>query len=206
MFSISYSQQKTIELSHYLFPEFTKGVVLMKNGIKNEALLNYNSVTEEMIFEDKGKKLAIGKEERELVDTVFIKDRKFIPLNNKFLEILYDSNCDLYVEHICSIIPPGQPAAYGGVSYTSATTTYSSFTTEGMIYELKLPDGFVVVPHTNYWLRKNGELKKFLNIRQLMKLYDDKKDLFKASVKEYDVKYDNQKSIVLLVARLCSSL
>jgi hypothetical protein len=44
-------------------------------------LLNYNSLTEEMIFENNGKKLAIGKGELELVDTVFIKDRKFVILN-----------------------------------------------------------------------------------------------------------------------------
>ena len=50
----SYAQPKFKEVSHYLFPEFTQGVVLMKDGGKNETLLNYNSLTEEMIFENKG--------------------------------------------------------------------------------------------------------------------------------------------------------
>lgn len=39
-FTTSYSQVKGTELSHYLFPEFTQGVVLMKTGIKNPVLLN----------------------------------------------------------------------------------------------------------------------------------------------------------------------
>ena len=81
-----YSQVRVLELSHYLFPEFTKGVVLMKTGVKNEALLNYNSLTEEMIFDNKGTKLALGQLDQ--VDTVYIQNRKFFPLNKKFVEIV----------------------------------------------------------------------------------------------------------------------
>jgi hypothetical protein len=201
-FTTSYSQVKVIELSHYLFPEFTQGIVLMKTGIKNEALLNYNSLTEEMIFKDKGKILAIGNTELELVDTIFIKDRKFFMLNNKFVELISHSKCDLYAEHKCNVLLPGKPAAYGGTSQTSATTSYSSINSGGVFYKLKLPEDYEIKPYTYYWLKKNGELNKFINMRQLMSLYDDKKDLFKAYVKKYDVKYDNQESIVQLIKYL----
>jgi len=202
LFTISYSQTKVVELSHYIFPEFTKGLVLMKNGVKNETLLNYNSLTQEMIFQVRGKKLAIGKDEQRLVDTVFIMDRKFFVLNNKFFELIFHSKTDLYAEHICSVIPPGQPAAYGGTSYTSATTSLTSINAGGMVYELKLPDGYVVKPHTYYWLNRNGELKKFFNIKQLIKLFDDKKDLCKTYIKDNDVEYDNQESLVQLIKYL----
>jgi hypothetical protein len=201
-FTTSYSQAKVIELTHYLFPEFTQGIILKKNGTKNKALLNYNSLTEEMIFKDKGKMLAIGKTELELVDTVFIMDRKFFMLNNKFVELISHSKCDLYAEHKCSVIPPGKPAGYGGTSQTSATTSYSSINSGGMLYELKLPEDYEIKPYTFYWLKKNGELNKFINMKQLMKLYDNKKDLFKAYVKKHDVKYDNQESIVQFIEYL----
>lgn len=197
--TISYSQIKQVELSHYIFPEFTKGVVLMKNGIKNETLLNYNTLTQEMIFQERGKKLAIGKDEQELVDTVFIKDRKFIVFNKKFFELIFHSSTDLYAEHVSNVIPPGQPAAYGGTSYTSATTSFTSINSGGMVYELKLPDGFVVKPHTYYWLKRNGEFKKFFNIKQLIKLFDDKKDLCKTYIKGNDVDYDSPDSMVELI-------
>jgi hypothetical protein len=199
---MSYSQSKVIELSHYLFPEFTQGVILMKSGIRNKALLNYNSLTEEMIFENNGKKLAIGKGELELVDTVFIKDRKFFTLNSKFIELIYHSKCDLYAEHKCSVKEPGKPAAYGGTTETSATTSYSSFSSGGKIYELKLPDGYETKTYTYYWLKKNGELNKFINMRQLMKLYYDKDDLFKAYVKKNAVDFNKQESIVQLIKYL----
>jgi hypothetical protein len=200
--SAAYSQSEVIEDYHYLFPEFTQGVVLMKSGTKNNALLNYNLLTEEMVFEDKGKKFSLGKEEQELVDTVFIKNRKFFKLNNTFIEFIYHSKFDLYAEHKCSVKQPGKPAGYGGTSETSAITSYSSYLSGGLVYELKLPNGYETKPYNYYWLKKNGGLNKFMNMRQLMKLYDDKEDLFKAYIKKNEVIFNNQESMVQLIKYL----
>jgi len=198
----SYSQKNSIELSHYIFPEFTRGVILMKTGVKNEALLNYNSLTEEMIFENKGKKLTLNKAELDQVDTVFIKGRKFFLLNNKFVELVYHSTVELYAMHKCKAYPPGQPSGYNGTSQVSAISSYSSLVVDGKVYELKLPDDYVINPYIDYCLKKDGELKNFISIRQLMKLYDDKKNLFKAYIKEHDVNYNNQESIVQFIEYL----
>lgn len=191
------SQVKVVELTHYLFPEFTNGVVLMKSGEKNEALLNYNSLTEEMIFDNRGIKLAIG--QLELVDTVYIGSRKFFLLNNKFVELIYKSKSEVYAEYKCTVKDPGKPAAYGGTSQTSATTTYSSYFTGGQVYDLKLPEGYETKPFTHFWLKKDGKLNKFLTVRQLSKFYGEKENLFKAYQKTHEVKYDNQESIIELI-------
>ncbi|MBV5315484.1 MAG: hypothetical protein JZU47_19430 [Prolixibacteraceae bacterium] len=191
------AQIKVLEVTHYLFPEFTKGVVLMKTGIKNGAMLNYNSLTEEMIFDNKGTKLAVSQLEQ--VDTVYISGRKFFILNNKFVELIYKAKYALYIEHKCSIKDPGKPAAYGGTSQTSATTSYSSYLSGGQVYELKLPEGYETKPFIDYWLKKDGKTEKFLSIRQLSKLFDEKESLFKEFVKKHDVKYDNQISIIELL-------
>ena len=64
-------------------------------------------LTEEMIFDDKGKKLAIGKEEQERVDTVYISDRKFFILNGNFVELIDHSEWDLYAETQMQCERPG---------------------------------------------------------------------------------------------------
>lgn len=199
-FSVAYAQVKVVEVTHYLFPEFTKGVVLMKNGIKNETLLNYNSLTEEMIFENNGTKLAIG--QPELVDTVYIKGRKFFLLNGKFVELINNSKYKLYAEHKCTIKDPGRPAAYGGTSQTSSATSYSSYFAGGQVYELKLPEGYETKPFVDYWLVKDGEVSKFLSIRQLAKLFNEKDNSFKEFVKKHDVKYTDQSGIIELIRYL----
>lgn len=203
VYTCSYCQVKEVQLSHYIFPIFTKGVIMLSNGTVRESVLNYNSISQEMLFEENGKKLAIGKDELDLVDTVIIEGRKFVPLNNKFFELLYSSqDIDLYAEHICSVIPPGTPAPYGGTSYTSSVSTYTSLNTGGMIYDLQLPDGFTTKPRTYYWLNRDGILKQFFNTRQLLQRFNDKKKIFNAYTKKHKVKYDDQLSIVELIKYL----
>ncbi len=186
-----------MEVTHYLFPEFSKGVVLMKNGIKNETTLNYNSLTEEMLFETKGVKLALGQLDQ--IDTVFVNGRKFIPIEGKFLELVYHSKYSLIVEHKCSIKDPGKPAGYGGTSQTSATTSYSSYLSGGQVYDLKLPEGIETKPYVFYWLGKDGKMTKFLNVRQLIRLFGDKESVCKEYVKKNNVDYEDQNSILNLI-------
>jgi hypothetical protein len=203
--SLTYSQETSKEFSHYLFPDFSQGTVLMKNGTENKALLNYNSLTEEMVFMDKGKMMAIGTSQLEYIDTIYIRNRKFFILNDKFVELILHSTIDLYAEHKCKLIPPGKPAGYGGTSETSAVSTYSSLSSGGRVYDLKLPDDYKVEPYIFYWLKRNGEMSKFSSIKQLMKLYDDKAELCKTYTKKYNVKYNDQESIVQFIRYLDSN-
>ena len=70
--SISLHAQETVNLSHYVFPDFQPGVVLLKNGVRNNAKLNYNAASEEMVFDENGKMLAIGDAVLPQIDTVFV--------------------------------------------------------------------------------------------------------------------------------------
>lgn len=198
-FVTTYSQIKAIEVSHYIFPEFTKGIILMKAGMKSETLLNYNTVTEEMVFDKNGKKLAIGNDEIELIDTIYIKDKKFVVVNKKFMEVALLSKFNLYAEHRCEVTAPVKQAAYGGEATTSATVSVSSLSTNGQIYELQLPDGYKAKPYIIYWLFKDGQMSKFNSIKQLNKMFPEKKDILKAYQKSNEVDYKNRESIINLI-------
>lgn len=188
--------QETVTLSHYLFPVFQPGVVLLKNGVRNNAKLNYNAASEEMVFDENGKTLAIGDAVLPQIDTVFVADEKFIRINNKFVRILIDKpEIDLFVEHKCRLIPPGKPAAYGGTSQTSSTTSYSSILSDGRVYDLKLPDDYKIIPYNVFWLNRNGKLQSFSNLGQLKKIYRDKKKLVGDYLKKNEVKLANEKSV-----------
>lgn len=191
------SQNRLKEVTHYLFPEFTKGNVLLKSGMKQQTLLNYNALTEEMIFDNQGKKLTIGPVGQ--IDTIYIEGRKFIPFKEKFVEILFHHKFDLYAQYKCSIVDPGKPAAYGGTSQTSSVTSYSSYMSGGQVYELALPEGIQTKPYTEYWLQREGKVVGFVNLRQLAKQFSDKSDQFRKYVKENKVTYEDEDSLVSLV-------
>ena len=194
--SISLKAQETVNLSHYLFPDFQPGIVLMKNGVRNNVKLNYNAASEEMVFDENGKILAIDEAVLPQVDTVFIADEKFIRMNNKFVKIIINEpEIDLFVEHKCRLIPPGKPAAYGGTSQTSSITSYSSIMSDGRVYNLKLPDDYKIIPYNVFWLNRNGKLQSFSNLGQLKKIYRDKKKLIGDYLKENEVKLSNEKSV-----------
>jgi len=198
----AFSQQRGVELSHYLFPEFVQGTVLMRSGQQYNAMLNYNALSEEMIFDNKGRKLAIGKEEMEKVDTVYILNRKFFVMDDRFVELVYRAGCELYAEHRCDVKYPGKPSAYGGTSETSSISTYSGIYSGGLLYELKLPDGFKIRPYMIYWLKRNGENKKFISLKQLTRLFGDRKDQVREYMGSHKVTYDDQESLIALIRYL----
>ena len=72
----------------------------------------------------------------------------------------------------------------------------------GVIYDLKLPDDYEVNPYIIYWLKKDGELNKFVNMRELKKHYTDKKGLYKDYLNMNRVKYQDQESIIQLITFL----
>ena len=197
-----FAQPRTAEISHYIFPEFTQGVVLMKSGVIQKTVLNYNSLTEEMVYVDKGTKLAISDDILAKIDTIFIRDKKFVVVETKFFELIDHSKFDLYIEHKCNLRNLGKPTAYGATSQTTSVSSYSSVPSQSMKYEIKLSDEYEVEPYIYYWIKKNGVSTKFTNMRQLKKLYTTKKNLMETYVKEHDVKYDDQKTIIQLIEYL----
>lgn len=166
-----YTQSKSVELTHYLLPDFTSGSVVMKDGSVNFALLNYNILSEEMLFNQRGKILALGADMIRSIDTVTIGGRKFVVENGKFFELLYSGKDELMAEYRCSLIAPGTPAAYGTTTETASAKAYSSLYAGGMVYELTLPDGYKTRPYINYWIKREGKLSKFINIKQLSSIY-----------------------------------
>ena len=189
--------------SHYLFPEFVPGVVLMKDGTRNDALLNYNALTEEMIFDLNDRKRALAENEFLLTDTVFIGDRKFVELHGKFAELAHHSTWDLLVEHKCKVVETGKPSGYGGTSQTSAATAVSSLYSQGrVVYNLKLPDGYQVSPYRIYWLNKNGETGKLASMRELKKFYADRKELYREYLKTNPVQFEDQESMIQFITYL----
>lgn len=200
----STAQEKVAGIPYFLFNDFENGIVLMKSGAKYTGLLNYNILAEELIYKDNGKILAVGKEDVEKMDTVFIGDRKFLALNGRWVELLYHSDYELFAEHKCKLTDPGKRVAYGGTSYTAATDSYSSFYSGGRMYKLDLPD-YETKRSTNYWLNKKGELHLFIKTKQLAKIYQGKEQLIKEYTRTHEVNFENPESIIQLVKYLESN-
>ena len=193
------SQNRSIEITHYLLSEFTPGTVIMKDRSINFAVLNYNLLSEEMLFNQQGKILALGPDIVKDIDTVKIGERKFVIQNNKFVELLYSGKDELFAEYRCTLVMPGTPSAYGTTTQTAATKSYSSLYAGGVLYELTLPEGYKTRPYINYWLKRDGKMTKFINIKQLGNLYKEKSSEFKAYTRSNEVDFKNPDNVTEIV-------
>lgn len=196
-------QQGQVISPHYLLPEFTRGKVLLKAGVTRELKMNYNLITEEMIFEYPGKYLALT--EIETIDTIYILDRKFIPSGKIFHELLLKTPAVLFARYVCDVTPPGKEAGYGTTSQTTSIMSVDQlFSKKGRAYELQLPDDYVITPRTEFLLQKGSELVRIYNIKQVIKAYPEKEALIKKYAKDKKTDFGKQEDVISLI-KFCSN-
>ncbi len=181
----------------FILPEFIKGMVKMKNGSSQSAMLNYNSVSEKMVYEKDDQIYdIIG---TETIDTVIIEDREFVPAGNVFHEVLLVAPISLFVQYKGDVIPPGTPAGYGGTSQVSNTKLMTSVQLQSGYYNIKLPSDYSVKVQPVFWLRINGMMESFVNERQLLKLFPERENELKQFIKQNKIKFDKFQQVIRLI-------
>jgi hypothetical protein len=191
------SQKEDKVISHYLFPSFSIGNIKLKTGLSKDIMLNYNSLTEEMIFESNGKKLALANPES--VDTISIWGKKFIPAGKVFYEILEALPVSLYAHHLCRLTPPGKPSGYGGTSETSSIKSTSTIYLSGGVYEMKLPEDYKIEAYSEFILKKGNEYFKAYNAKQVIKCFPGKKDAIKEFIKMNKTSFKKEEDVRSLI-------
>ncbi len=185
------------KLSQYLFPDFTNGIVKMKTGPVHNLKMNYNTITEKMVFEKDGKLLDMINIES--VDTIYLQKKVFVPVKHVFFEVLVNAPVSLFVQHKSSLIEPGSPSGYGGTSQTSNIKNISSVRLVGGTYNLELPSDFTVNPSPLFWIRKNNSLSGFSNRRQFLKIFSGESDRIEKFLEQNRIKVENQNDLIKLV-------
>ena len=185
---------------HYLFENFETAVVKMTSGITEKALMNYNTVTEEMVFNQNDKMLALDHLER--IDTIYLNEHIFVPVGKKFYDQVYNAPIPLYIQHKKTLSSAGKPAAYGGTTQTSAVTSITSLSSSGNIYKLKLPEEYITSDASLYWIPINNKWRSFLTGSQLKSILPEKKDDIKKFVKQKKTDFKKTEDVVALMKYL----
>lgn len=157
------------QLPQFLFPAFTKSLVKMKDGRQLTATINYNMVDEEMIFNQNGVYMALEKPQE--IDTIYFQNRKFVPVQKAFYEVLNKGEIIMFIEHKSKYSQKGTPTAYGMTSKTAGPTKVLSMQVGNQIRQVELPDNVEVSPATVYWVNYKNEMFKFTTERQFLKLF-----------------------------------
>lgn len=191
------------EMPQYLFPSFSKCNILMKTGQVNTAVINYNIVTEKMVFINNDKYYDMTNPEA--TDTVYINERKFVPVGKTFYEVLVNKPIALFIQHKGTLMSAGKTVGYGGTSQTASATYVSNLELQGLQYNLALPSDYIVNPSPVYWVQIGDSWHDFLNEKQFLNIFPDKTSELKTYIKQNKIKIDRPENLTRLV-RYCATL
>jgi len=189
-------EEEQSAMRQYLFPAFNVGSVKTKTGNPKNLILNYNTITEKMVFEQKGQYYdLIGQAS---VDTIFLLGKKFIPYGKFFLEVIWQDKISLGIQHRSSLHAPGKPVGYGGTSELAASDYLSGVELSSGYYNLKLPNEYVVKYSPVNWVKIGDTWERFLTIKQFIKLFPDYSDELNQFIKKNRIKFDRSEDLIKL--------
>jgi hypothetical protein len=198
------AQDKSESISmHYVLPDFVKGLVKLKRGKTEDVVMNYNMVTEEMIYDKGGTKLAMTN--LESIDTVYLGSMKFIPHGKIFYEVLINDNISLFKKHKCNLLQAGSPSGYGGTSETSATTTISILVSSGSMYKLQLPKEYRVKDASQFRISKDNSEFIIASQKQFLKIFPQQSEELEQFIKQNKLNITKQDDLMILITK-CNEL
>jgi hypothetical protein len=183
----------------FLFPDFTRSKIAMKAGNDLSLILNYNVVTEKMVFLQKGDvydMIGYGG-----VDTVYICGLKFIPSGGFFFQVAIETPVTLFIRHKGKVIPPPRPAAYGGTSEVSSSTYINNLrlTSSGETFRMPDDPNIAVKYETVYRLKTDDQVLDFASSKQLLKIIPDFKSELRQYIKKEKTEFNNPEEVVKLI-------
>jgi hypothetical protein len=181
----------------YIFPEFSVGVIKMKDGKQVVLNLNYNVLSEKMVFMQKDKIYDIVISDS--IDTIYIQGHKFVPVGKVFYEVLVNAPVSLFYQHAGSLKKPSRPAAYGGTSEVSSSTYINNLPMGNDVYRMEKNKELIIEEKSVTWIRRNNSMFAVIDRKHLFVALPDKKEELQQYIRKYQVKIDNPYQMIDLI-------
>lgn len=191
-------KDSTLITSRFLLPQFTDGIVLMKDGTSYGAKLNYDGASDQIQFLDVDNKiLFIGEPDK--VNNVKIGNRTFIYRKNYFMEMLISGPVSLYSRaHLQKLVLKN--GAYGSSTATSSIQSLSSMRIgDGGTTQLTANENAVYDKEIYFYLVIKEKMKVIINEKELLKCFPSKKDLLKQELDKEQTNFKSTESMIKIV-------
>ena len=186
----------------FLYEHFVNGYVLMKNGAVEEAPLNYNSEDQSIYFIKEGKYMVLSG--LESVDTIYLKNKKFIPVKESIYEVISDpsSSTVVYVNYTNIIRPLVATADHNG-SVKQTPSQVSNTVTD--VYANGIGKNKSVEIQKHYWIERKKKMYRADSEKQVTKIIPAKASAIEKFVKENNISFFSDADMLKLAA-FCSTL
>jgi hypothetical protein len=193
-----------INLPNFLLPNFTRSIIKFKAGGDNKtAMLNYNVVDQEMVFLQPDGYMSL--DNPDVIDTVYMANRKFIPVKSVFYEVLITGNNALFMQYKTIAESEGTPTGYGATSKTQGNTHVKQVYGPIGSVELKISDDVKLTEDNYYWMSIDNSVEKFATKRQFLKLFNSKEKELNQFIDRNNISFKKTTDVVKLV-KYCAEL
>ncbi len=188
-------ESDNLQSKGYLFEHFIQGSVLLKSHEIEYARLNYDSNNQNIAFEKDGQYLILTNLEN--VDTIFIEDKKFVPVNNKVYEIATTTPIALYISY------KGKPHSVSATTDHNGTSRKTNKEVSNTISDVYLTRRFQrdvefeVIKE--YWLVRGNSFYKANSEKQIIKVFPSKANVISQFIKNNKVDFSNRNDMINLI-------
>jgi len=188
------------EVSAFLFPQFEKGYVVLRNNSSNRvpALLNYQKINERMMFLDADS--VLFELDAKTVILVSIGDRTFIPAqNNAFLERIKTGDHEYYLSHKCILVSQGKASGYGSYSQTASIGNMASVSNTPAWSFIRCDEKFAGVDKSTVTVKTDKRYEKVLTLKGLMKIFKSSQTALETFARENKTDFSKLDDVVAIV-------
>ena len=188
---------KAVKENCFRFASFTKGEIFYKYGKSGESQLNYNILSEEMLFiEPHGDTLIVSNP----TDISYLKiGETLFYYDNGYKEIIADYTITKLAIHQIAAIEFVKLGSMGENNTTSAITNVDHLNTPSYYYDLALNQDAYIRKKTFYYFTdsKNHFLKATKS--SIFKIFSSKKEKIELYLKENDINFNKESDLVKLL-------
>lgn len=169
-----------------LYNEYGRGIVLMKNGAEIQAELNYDTANKNMMYLQGGDEMILVNAHE--VDTVYIGDGKFIPLNERFMEVVELANGKGFIDWALRLQHRGNRGAYGQITQNKVETINTAYWTHRK-YKPETAEVLEMRNNNEYGFFRDGVPLQFKNEKELVRHFPNHGDAIRGFIKEKRVDF-----------------
>jgi hypothetical protein len=179
----------------YLYPNFTKGIITLKDGRSNLCMFNLNFLSGEMEFIQSKDTLIIA-DKKDLYSIVIAKDTFYF--HNVYLQMIRGGNLKVFMSQRIGMKDILKKGAMGSINRTAASESYGYMDDGRQTYNLKIDEDMVFQKTAafSFSLSENNFIE--FNKKNITKIIPGKEDVIKDYLKTNEIDFKSRADVLKL--------
>lgn len=183
----------------YLYPEFTVGRVVLKNGLYSERRLNYNFLLGEMEFIQASDTLSIINK-KDINYIAVVQDTFYY--DKGYIRQMTEGPMIVGLKEQIELKEIQNKDSYGIASSASSTTSFGSMPLDGNFYKLTANQDMIFQRTRQFYIEVTEKGFILINRKNLLETFPANEDKIKSFLKSNKVKFNSSDDILSLTGFL----